>query len=261
MRIMDCLSDKTLPNDDSDFSLPGRIEESDSAYFGEQHRATQSEVPADAREDSRTKGKALAISAIVFAAISAGFFSYYFLNQDDIDSQILYNAGFKTLEEKMAEHYGIGKFGSAHAHAAIAVYIDGNQLDFGMPQFQLQSRYIHFENENPYQIHKHATGVPLHMLFTSFGMEIKDDCINLRFLNDLPERYCANDGKSLTLMVNGKPHSSIVRYEINHNDRILISLGSIESVSEQQRLLESLEIHDVPKKNKNPAASDRDILV
>ena len=29
-----CLTEKALPNDDSDFTLPGRGEESDSAYFG-----------------------------------------------------------------------------------------------------------------------------------------------------------------------------------------------------------------------------------
>ena len=93
--------------------------------------------------------------------MAAGIFSYYFLNQSEIDSQILDNTAFDTLEEKMAEHYDVGKFGSDHAHAAIAVFIDGNQLDFGMPQFQVQSKYVHFENDNPYQIHKHATNVPL----------------------------------------------------------------------------------------------------
>ena len=256
------MSDKALPNDDSDFNLPGRAEESDSAYFGHDEYTGRSGLSVDANEEPKSKGKALAISAIAFALISAGFFSYYFLNQSDIDSQILDNAGFKTLEEKMAAHYGVGKFGSAHAHAAVAVFIDGNQMDFGVPQFQLQSKYIHFESDNPYQVHKHATNVPLHMLFTSFGMEIKDDCINLRFPDDMSEKFCAggDEDKSLTLLINGKPYSSIVRYEIKHNDRILISLGNPESVPEQQRLLESLEIHDVPKRN-NPAASDRDIQV
>ncbi len=257
------MSDKVLPNDDSDFNLPGRSEESDSAYFGHDEYVGRPGLSGDTHEDTKSKGKALAISAIVFAVISAGFFSYYFLNQSDIDSQILDNAGFKTLEEKMALHYGVGKFGSAHAHAAVTVFVDGNQLDFGVPQFQLQSRYIHFESDNPYQVHKHATNVPLHMLFASLGMEIKDGCINLRFLDDTSEKFCADEDdedKSLTLLINGKPYSSILRYEIKHNDRILISLGNPESVPEQQRLLESLEIHDVPKRN-NPAASDRDIRV
>jgi hypothetical protein len=226
------LSEKALPNDDSDFNLPGRVEESDSAYFGQP--ATSTGSTAEAQEDEpRSKSRLLVISALVFAVISAGFFSYYFLNQSDIDSQILDNAAFDTLEEKMVEHYRVGKFGSDHTHAAVAVFIDGNQLDFGMPQFQVQSKYIHFENDNPYQIHKHATNVPLHMLFTSFGLEIKNDCINLRFVANTPEKFCTDESKSLTLLLNGKPYSSIIRYEVKHNDRILISLGNPESVPEQ----------------------------
>jgi hypothetical protein len=238
-----CLSEKALPNENSDFSLPGRIEESNSAYF-------------EPSVESKQKSRALVISTIIFAVISVGIFSYYFLNQSEIDSQILDNAAFKTLEEKMAEYYGIGEFGSAHAHAALAVFVDGNQLDFGMPQFQVQSKYIHFENDNPYQIHKHATNVPLHMLFTSLGLEIESDCIHLRFMENTSEKFCADENKSLTLLVNGKPFSSIVRYEIRHDDRILISLGDPESVSEQQRHLESLEIHDVPKKNQTVSGKD-----
>jgi len=128
-----------------------------------------------------------------------------------------------------------------------------------MPQFQVQSKYIHFENDNPYQIHKHATNVPLHMLFTSLGIEIESDCIHLRFTGDASGKFCADEDKSLTFLVNGKPFSSIIRYEAKHDDRILISLGDPESVSEQQRLLESLEIHDVPKKNQ--IVSGKDISV
>jgi hypothetical protein len=253
------LSAKALPNDDSDFNLPGRVEESDSAYFGSPMQPVSAVATVGEGEGPKSKSRALVISVIVFAVISAGFFSYYFLNQSDIDSQILDNAAFETMEEKMVKHYGVGKFGSAHSHAALAVFIDGDQLDFGMPQFQVQSKYIHFENDNPYQIHKHATNVPLHMLFTSLGMEIESNCIYLRFIAGASEKFCADENKSLTITVNGKPYSSIVRYEVKHDDRILISLGNLESVSEQQKQLESFEIHDVPKKNQT--VSDRNISV
>ncbi|QMU54311.1 MAG: hypothetical protein GKS07_05020 [Nitrosopumilus sp.] len=249
------MSDKTLPNDDSDFSLPGRVEESDSAYFGH----PSDSVAAQEEEATRSKSRLLVISAIAFAVISAGFFSYYFLNQSDIDSQILDNAAFETLEEKMVEHYDIGRFGSDHAHAALAVFIDGDQIDFSMPQFQVQSKYIHFENDNPYQIHKHATNVPLHMLFTSLGIQIESDCMHLRFSAGVPQKFCADADRQFTLLINGNPRSSVTLYEIEHNDRILISLGDPESVSEQQGVLESFEIHDVPKKNQS--VSSKDIFV
>ncbi len=160
------MTEKVLPKEDSDFSLPGRIEESDSAYF---------------EPEIKSKGKSLTIFGIVFVLVAVGVFSYYFLNQSEIDSQILDNTSFKTLEEKIANHYGVGQFGSEHAHAALVVYVNGDKLDFSHPQFQIQSKYIHFENDNPYLIHKHATDVPLEMLFASFGLKITSECVELGY--------------------------------------------------------------------------------
>ena len=37
-------------------------------------------------------------------------------------------------------------FGSAHEHASISLKILGDEFDFTKPEFQLQSRFIHFEN-------------------------------------------------------------------------------------------------------------------
>lgn len=226
------MTEKVLPKEDSDFSLPGRIEESDSAYF---------------EPEIKSKGKSLTIFGIVFVLVAVGVFSYYFLNQSEIDSQILDNTSFKTLEEKMANHYGVGQFGSEHAHAALVVYVNGDKLDFSHPQFQIQSKYIHFENDNPYLIHKHATDVPLEMLFASFGLKITSECVELGYEES---QYCTDKDNSITILVNGISQSNINLYEIRHNDRILISFGDVESISEQQEYLEGLEIHDIPKISK-----------
>ena len=226
------MTEKVLPKEDSDFSLPGRIEESDSAYF---------------KPEIKSKGKSLTIFGIVFVLVAVGVFSYYFLNQSEIDSQILDNTSFKTLEEKMANHYGVGQFGSEHAHAALVVYVNGDKLDFSHPQFQIQSKYIHFENDNPYLIHKHATDVPLEMLFASFGLKITSECVELGYEES---QYCTDKDNSMIFLVNGISQSNINLYEIRHNDRILISFGDVELVSEQQEYLEGLEIHDIPKISK-----------
>ena len=226
------MTEKVLPKEDSDFSLPGRIEESDSAYF---------------EPEIKSKGKSLTIFGIVFVLVAVGVFSYYFLNQSEIDSQILDNTSFKTLEEKMANHYGVGQFGSEHAHAALVIFVNSDELDFSHPQFQIQSKYIHFENNNPYLIHKHATDVPLDMLFASFGLKITSECIELGYEEN---QYCTDKDNSITILVNGKPYSNINLYEIRHNDRILISFGDSELVSEQQEYLQGLEIHDIPKISK-----------
>jgi len=220
------LEDKTLPSENSDYSLPGRIEDSNFEH----------EIPA------KPKSRSIVIAGIAFVLVSAGFFSYYFINQDMIDSQIIDNTELKSMEEKMAIHYGVGEFGSDHSHAAIAVFVDGVQLNFGLPVFQLQSKYIHFEDRNPYLIHKHATGVPLDMLFSSFGFEVSSECIRTHSIE-----YCVDSENSLVFMVNEKIYSDITTYELKHNDRILISFGDPEDVTMQLRYLESLEIHDIPK--------------
>ena len=230
------MNDGALPKDDSDFSLPGRADENNVEYF-------EPEI------ESKSKGRSLAIFGIAFVLVAAGVFSYYFLNQSEIDSQILDNTTFKTLEEKMAKHYGVGQFGSEHAHAALVVFVNGDQLDFSHPQFQIQSKYIHFENDNPYLIHKHATDVPLDMLFASFGLKITEDCIELSYKVDAIE-HCIDRNNSIKFLVNGKSISDINLYEIRHNDRILVSFGDSELISEQLEYLEGLEIHDIPKINK-----------
>jgi len=222
------LEEKTLPSENSDYSLPGRIEDSNF----------EDEIPA------KPKSRSLTIAGIAFLLVSAGFFSYYFINQDMIDSQIMDNTELKSIEQKMVIHYGVGEFGSDHTHAAIAVFIDDVQLNFGLPVFQLQSKYVHFESNNPYQIHKHATGVPLDMLFSSFGMNVSSECIRTH-----STEYCINSENSLVFMINEKIYSDITTYEIKHNDRILISYGDPEDVTMQLRYLESLDIHDLPRQN------------
>jgi len=221
----------TLPKDsDSDYSMPGRFEESNSELPSES-------IPKSIPE-SKPKSRGLTIAIVLFAVFSVGIFSYYFINQSDIDEQIIQNM---DPQEILANQYNIGEFGSDHAHAAIVVIIDEKQVNFALPQFQVSSKYIHFENNNPYQIHKHATGVPLEMLFVSFGM--KDNCISnepcIVYLNG--ERY----------------YSDILQYEIKHNDRILISFGETEN-SKHLKYLESLKIFDVPKK---PSVSNNDISI
>jgi hypothetical protein len=237
-------NEKTLPKDlDSDYSLPGRYEESYLENFD-----VEPIKP-------KPKNRAILVIAVAFVIVSSGFFSYYFMNQNEIDSQIIKNTINVDPEKKLLSQYGVGEFGSDHAHAAIVVFVDGEQLNFGLQQFQLSSRYIHFENHNPYIIHKHATSVPLEMLFASFGMKVTPDCIILNFneFDDIKTgRFCAWQDQSLVFYVNGKEYfSDISQYVIEDNDRILISFGDAESISKHLTYLKSLEIFDIPKKTPN----------
>lgn len=238
--------DKTLPKEDSDYSLPGRFEEGNSDFFT---------VP---EPEPKPKSKAIIIPALIFVVVSAGFFSYYFVNQNEIDSQILQNTYNLTPEEQMVIQYDVGPYGSAHEHAAITVFIDGEKLNFAHPQFQLTSQYIHFENHNPYLIHKHATNVPLEMLFSSFGMEVTSDCIILHDAIDT-DSFCASLDQNLSFYVNGELFSDISEYSVNHKDRILISYGDEKLIPNQLEFLDSLKIFDIPKKT--PRQSNGDISI
>jgi len=245
-------NDKTLPKDfDSDYSLPGRLEESNSEYFDTE--------PVKSKSKSRT----MVIIAIFFVIVSSGFFSYYFINQNEIDSKIIQNTARLDPERSLIKQYSIGEYGSDHAHAAIAIFVEDEQLNFGLQQFQLSSRYIHFENHNPYLIHKHATGVPLEMLFTSLGMKITPECIILNYdvsPDNKNNRFCTVENQSLVFYVNGEKYESdISQYVLEHNDRIMISFGNTESISKHLVYLESLDIFDVPKKT--PQYSESEIFV
>ncbi len=241
--------DKILPKDfDSDYSLPGRFEEGNSEYF-------------DAEPvKPKPKNREILIATVAFVIVSSGFFAYYFMNQDEIDSKIIQSTINVDPEKKLVNQYNVGEYGSDHAHAAIVVFVDGEQLNFGMPQFQLSSRYIHLENNNPYLIHKHATGVPLEMLFASFGMKITSDCIILSYdeSTDIKTgRFCTGQDQSLVFYVNGEEYySDISQYVLEHNDRILVSFGDAESISEYLVYLESLRILDIPKKTLPDSGND-----
>ena len=244
--------EKILPKDfDSDFNMPGRFEESNSEYFDVE--------PVK----SKPKNRAILVIAVSFVIFSSIFFSYYFMNQDEIDSRIIQNTFNIDPEEKLVNQYGVGEYGSAHEHAAVAVFVDGEQLNFGLPQFQISSRYIHFENHNPYLIHRHATSVPLEMLFASFEVKITQDCIMLnsdKSVDIKTGKYCTDQNQSLTVYVNGEEYfSDISQYVLEHNDRILVSFGDAESLSKQLTYLESLKILDVPKKT--PQYSGNEVVI
>lgn len=223
----------------SNYSLPGRLEESNFEY-------------SDTTGKSKSNSKILIICAVSFAIISTGFFSYYFINQNEIDSQIIQQTTNMSIEDKLAIFYQVGERGSEHSHAAMVVFVEGEMLNFGLPKFQLSSKYIHFENNDSHIIHKHATNVPLEMLFSSFGMEITSNCIILD-QDNAPETktstYCVKKDQIFSAYVNGKKYNSdISQYILNDNDRIMITLGEEELISKQMKYLESIEIFETPKK-------------
>ena len=119
---------------------------------------------------------------------------------------------------------GFGSLGSAHQHAAFLVKVNGQNIDFSQPQYQVQSDYIHVENGDGTTLHRHATNVTFADFLKSVKMDIdkKNNC--LTFTNGT--EYCDDDNNKLRTFINGNSTGSISDYILNDNDRLLVIYGN-----------------------------------
>ena len=119
---------------------------------------------------------------------------------------------------------GFGPLGSAHEHAAFLVKVNGQNIDFSQPQYQVQSDYIHVENGDGTTLHRHATNVTFVDFLKSVKMDIdkKNNC--LAFTNGT--EYCDDENNKLRTFINGNSTGSISDYILNNNDRLLVIYGN-----------------------------------
>lgn len=129
-----------------------------------------------------------------------------------------------------------GAVGSAHEHAAFAIKINGKQIDFSQPKYQLQSRLIHVEGGDGTTLHRHATGVPFQEFLKSVNMNIMNGC----FTSDDGKQYCTNGENRLRFFINGNETNSVNNYVINPNDRILVIYGN-ENADQINQELDALQ--------------------
>ena len=100
-----------------------------------------------------------------------------------------------------------------------------------MPNYQIKSSWIHFENQDGDTIHRHASGVELEFLFNSLGIGIDEDC----FTFPDGRAFCTNEDYSLKYFINHKEVNDLREYIVMEEDRILISYGpDNESAIEKQ---------------------------
>ncbi len=135
-----------------------------------------------------------------------------------------------------------GPVGSAHEHAAFAIKINGKQIDFSQPKYQVQSRLIHVEGGDGTTLHRHATGVPFAEFIKSVNMNIENGCFTL----DDGKQYCNNENNKLRFFINGNETESINNYVINPNDRILVIYGNenADQINQELAALRKAEIKE-----------------
>ena len=122
---------------------------------------------------------------------------------------------------------GFGPLGSEHEHAAFLVKVNGQNIDFSQPKYQVQSDYIHVENGDGTTLHRHATNVTFADFLKTIKMDIDKQNNCFVFTNNGTE-YCDDDNNNNTLrtFINGNSTQSISDYVFNNNERLLVIYGN-----------------------------------
>ena len=127
-----------------------------------------------------------------------------------------------------------GRLGDEHIHASTLVRIFGDKFDFSLPNYQIKSSWIHFENQDGDTIHRHASGVELEFLFNSLGIVLDENFF------EFPDgrQFFTNEDYSLKYFINHKKVNDIRDYVVMEDDRILISYGNEDQDAIEQQLSE-----------------------
>ncbi len=130
-----------------------------------------------------------------------------------------------------------------HFHANFAIFVDGKRVDLSGNQFMEEvsacrstpgnvapQQRAHLHNNDPDVAHVHHDGVTWGHLLANLGFGLGD-----RYLSTRGDHlYTEDGGKTLKLVLNGKPELSVRNRLIGSGDRLLVSYGA-ESEAELLR--------------------------
>jgi hypothetical protein len=184
-------------------------------------REQKRESYASQRSSEKRRNNLIAVGVFAVIAVIVGYAVYIFATD---------------LPSAPGGPENAGALGSEHSHAGILVKIFGDTFDFSAPAYQIKSSWIHFEGNDGTTIHKHATGVTLGYLFESLGLGLDDQCYEFQD----GRSFCTNEDYSLKFFINGEQVNDIRDYEINEDDKILVSYG-VETQEEIEKELLELE--------------------
>ena len=142
-----------------------------------------------------------------------------------------------------------------HQHASILVKIFGDKINFNIPQYQLASYWVNFEESYDDIIHIQSEQITARHLFETLNFKINENC----FIFEDGTGFCANEKYSLKYFVNGNQVSDMQEYEIHDGDRILISYGN-ETQEEIKMQLNELYLQPLMV-DKEHLLRDRTVLI
>lgn len=112
-------------------------------------------------------------------------------------------------------------FGTAHEHALFHIVVNGTERDFTADRFQLQSDYVHLENNKSDIVHKHAEGVKWKDFFQTINTTVERKQKGELCVSIYGEKKCGT-GK---VVLNGESGANLTA-EIHQNDNFLIVLNT-----------------------------------
>ena len=133
---------------------------------------------------------------------------------------------------------------NTHAHATLAMFVNGDLLNFSASKYQNRDMLMHFENGDGFTLHKHSRNAWLGPFLESLNMKLANDCIVL--YND--SSYCTNFNNQVSFVVNGKPNKLFEHYTPRDGDKILISYGKANELVAEQIFLDSVKVSSLDEK-------------
>ncbi len=111
-------------------------------------------------------------------------------------------------------------YGSDHDHALFYLVVNGTEMEFSKPEYQLAASYVHLENNNSHIVHKHSVGVTWEDFFETINVSINYTreglCVDAR-----GKKYCGNG----TVSLDGKIQPDIGT-EIQQGANMIIAIGN-----------------------------------
>jgi len=130
--------------------------------------------------------------------------------------------------------------GSEHIHQGISDMIYRELVDFSLPDFQVRDRMIHFEGQEGFTVHMHATGIPGGYFLETLGFRIDKNCISFDGRD-----FCSDENNSWKFFVNSESTDSIQEFVGKGSDRILITYENLipTELSAQLDLIENKDFN------------------
>lgn len=123
-----------------------------------------------------------------------------------------------------------------HAHATLAVFVNGNLLNFTAPKYQNRDMLMHFENGDGFTLHKHSKSAWLGPFFESLNMSLGKNCL----VTSNGSSYCSNFDNQIMFFVNDTESKQFEHYVPRNGDRILVTYGKPDEIRIEQNMLDSM---------------------